>query len=136
MDTKAMGKLWLMLVQSYGHRFVEQYGAVPNSAWSAAMGSIPEEAGAHAFKALMLSGSGFPPTLPEFISKAREYRPPQAQSGDRPVVALKHASEIDPGRRKRLRRQMFEALYGPNLPQRLLDRIESDPEDWLEQGSR
>jgi hypothetical protein len=62
----------MLLGQTWGARFVDQYGTAPNEAWTAALACIGPEAARDAFKALIASGSGFPPTLPEFVAAARK----------------------------------------------------------------
>jgi len=67
--------LWNLLLQSWGQKFAEQYGATPNDAWTAMLANVEPEAARYAFTKLIDSGSAFPPTLPEFVAWAKKYRP-------------------------------------------------------------
>jgi hypothetical protein len=68
-----MRGLWRLLGQTWGARFVEQYGTDPNDAWVAMLTEIDTEAARGAYRALVLSGSPHPPTLPEFLADARKF---------------------------------------------------------------
>jgi hypothetical protein len=73
MNPEQIRQLWNLLLQSWGQKFAEQYGAEPNDAWTAMLASTEPSAAGAAFKALVLSGSPFPPTLPEFLAEARKH---------------------------------------------------------------
>lgn len=68
--------LWTMLVQTWGQKFPEQYGTVPNDAWTAGLARLPIEAGRFAYGRAIKDSPTFPPTLPEFLAWASAYRPP------------------------------------------------------------
>jgi len=72
-NQQQIGDVWNLLLQSWGQKFAEQYGATPNQAWAAMLEAIEVDAARAAFKALVLSGSPFPPTLPEFLAEARKF---------------------------------------------------------------
>jgi hypothetical protein len=60
--------------QTWGNKFLEQYGPEPNDAWIAFLSGMTVDASKSAFRDLVLEGSGFPPTLPEFVAIARKHR--------------------------------------------------------------
>ena len=64
--------LWNLLGQTCGSRFLEQYGTQPNEAWSAFLENVDPMAARQALRMLVLEGSAFPPTLPEFVAAARK----------------------------------------------------------------
>ena len=72
MTPNDMRGLWRLLGQTWGAKFVEQYGTEPNEAWVAMLNEIDTESARAAYRALVLSGSAFPPTLPEFLAEARK----------------------------------------------------------------
>lgn len=96
--------VWRLLAQTWGAKFLEQYGPRPNEAWSAAMANVSPEAAKHALMKLIDSGTPFPPTLPEFIAHAKKYRPVEirfdangrAYLGDEPVDLRSLPSPVDP----------------------------------------
>jgi hypothetical protein len=67
--------LWRLLGQTYGSKFAEQYGPMPNEAWSAMLENITPEQAKHALHKLIHAGSAFPPTLPEFVAMVKTFRP-------------------------------------------------------------
>jgi hypothetical protein len=75
MNTAEIGMIWSLLGQTWGAKFLEQYGPKPNEAWSAALASVEPDAAKYALTKLIDSGSAFPPTLPEFVVWAKKYRP-------------------------------------------------------------
>ena len=62
--------MWNLLLQSWGQKFAEQYGAQPNEAWVSALGYVSVDAGRHAYVTAMRETPTFPPTLPEFVACA------------------------------------------------------------------
>ena len=76
MNAEQIAALWVLLSQTWGTKFIDQYGKKPNEAWTMALTGMPIEAARFALKELIREGSAFPPTLPEFIAQARRYRPP------------------------------------------------------------
>lgn len=70
-----MKQLWRLLAQTWGNRFLENYGNAPNEAWSAALANLSAQQCKHALGQLIKSGTPHPPTLPEFMVEARKYRP-------------------------------------------------------------
>ena len=79
MTPTEMRGLWNLLGQTWGAKFFEQYGTEPNDAWSAFLADRPIDAAKYALRGLVMEGSPFPPTLPEFMAWARKWRPPEAQ---------------------------------------------------------
>jgi hypothetical protein len=75
MNQQQTETVWTLLAQTWGAKFLEQYGAKPNDAWASTLANVEPEAARHALKQLINEGSGFPPTLPEFIAHARTFRP-------------------------------------------------------------
>jgi hypothetical protein len=75
MNAAEIGMIWRLLGQTWGAKFLEQYGPNPNEAWSAVLGNIDPDAAKYALTKLVDSGSAFPPTLPEFVAYAKKYRP-------------------------------------------------------------
>lgn len=104
MNAEQLRGLWNLLGQTWGSRFLEQYGTQPNEAWSAALAHVSPEAARHALKGLIGEGSAFPPTLPEFISWAKKYRPSvvkydangRGYLGDEPEVVRLPQRSVDP----------------------------------------
>lgn len=74
MSPNEMRTLWTLLGQTWGNRFLEEYGPRPNEAWSAALNTVDFQACTQAMRALIDLGSPFPPTLPEFLKQARRFR--------------------------------------------------------------
>ena len=75
MDTPQQNHLWALLGQTWGHKFLDQYGPSPNEAWSAALAAISPDQAKGALWKLIRAGSPFPPTLPEFMALAQKSRP-------------------------------------------------------------
>ena len=75
MNSGHMDAIWRLLAQTWGAKFLEQYGPRPNEAWSAALANVEPDAAKYALTKLIDSGSGFPPTLPEFVAWVKKYRP-------------------------------------------------------------
>jgi hypothetical protein len=67
--------VWALMGQTWGAKFLEQYGDRPNTAWSSALLPLSLDAAKHSFTRLLQDGSGFAPTLPEFVKHASQYRP-------------------------------------------------------------
>ena len=86
--------LWNLLGQTWGDKFMQQYGAEPNQAWTLTLAQVPLPAARLALDLLIRGGSGFPPTLPEFIAAAKKYRKPEDRAT---VLAL---PKQDPARVK------------------------------------
>ncbi len=113
MNPEQMKHLWRLLGQMYGHKFSEQYGPVPNEAWSAALAEVPPEGAKVALQRLIGAGSPFPPTLPEFIAVARTAKT---------ATVLRHPildhdkPQMTPEQIAERRRQMYAAL-GKRIPQ-------------------
>ena len=76
MTPQEMHHLWNLLSQTWGDRFSQQFGASPNDAWRAALGNVGVQAAQHAYRVLVKSSPEFPPTLPQFIDAASDYRAP------------------------------------------------------------
>jgi hypothetical protein len=75
MNANEIAKLWEFIAQTWGNKFLEEYGAKPNEAWSMALSSIEPLAARFAVRQLIQLGQPYAPTLPEFISHAKRYRP-------------------------------------------------------------
>ena len=75
MNAAEIGMIWSLLGQTWGAKFLEQYGPKPNEAWSAALANLEPDSAKYALTKLIDSGSAFPPTLPEFVVWAKKYRP-------------------------------------------------------------
>jgi hypothetical protein len=71
MTHEQMKHLWRLLGQTWGSKFAENYGPAPNEAWLAALASFSTGDCKYALQKLILEGSPFPPTLPEFIAHAK-----------------------------------------------------------------
>lgn len=67
--------LWRLLGETWGNKFLEEYGPRPNEAWTAALREVEAGACIQALRALIAEGSAFPPTLPEFLKQARRFKP-------------------------------------------------------------
>jgi hypothetical protein len=75
MNANEIAKLWEFLAQTWGNKFLEEYGAKPNDAWSMALAGIEPLAARFAVRQLINLGQPYAPTLPEFIAHAKRYRP-------------------------------------------------------------
>jgi hypothetical protein len=112
MNAQQTRSVWMLLAQTWGARFLEQYGTTPNDAWAAALANIEPQAAKHALHKLIDEGSGFPPTLPEFVVHARTFRPVC------PVVDINQGrariekQTTDPETAKRNIRMLRETLRG------------------------
>ena len=93
-----MHGLWRLLGQTWGSRFAEQYGTAPNEAWAAMLAEIDTEAARTAYRALVLSGSPHPPTLPEFLSEARKAVRDRAIAARNAAALLPPPPPVDPDR--------------------------------------
>jgi len=71
-NTAEMAKLWSLLGQTWGSKFIDQYGPNPNEAWQGVLAQTDLGAARDALRALIYAGSPFPPTLPEFLAEARK----------------------------------------------------------------
>ena len=96
MKPKDMNALWRLLGQTWGSRFVEQYGTAPNEAWAAMLAEMDPEYARTAYRALVLSGSPHPPTLPEFLAEARKARRDQVIAERNAQALLSAPRQIDP----------------------------------------
>jgi hypothetical protein len=76
--------LWEFIAQTWGNKFLEEYGAKPNDAWTMALTAVEPAAAKLALNILIRAGSAFAPTLPEFIGATKAYRKPE----DRATVHL------------------------------------------------
>jgi hypothetical protein len=88
MTPQDIAGLWRLLGQTWGAKFLEQYGATPNDAWATFLSNVDTGAARYALRGLVFEGSPFPPTLPEFMAWTRKYRPlPDSVSGlTRPAI--------------------------------------------------
>lgn len=74
MTPNELAKLWDFLSQTWGNKFLEEYGKRPNAAWSMALKDIPVDVARYAVLGLIREGQPYAPTLPEFIGYCRRYR--------------------------------------------------------------
>jgi hypothetical protein len=97
MTPEQRNHLWRLLAQTYGQKFAEQYGPVPNEAWSAMLEHVTMEQAKHALHKLIHAGSAFPPTLPEFVAQVKTFRSavvhPFPRIEDRPAISPEKAAE-------------------------------------------
>jgi hypothetical protein len=98
--------LWEFIAQTWGNKFLEEYGAKPNDAWTMALTEVDPAAARLALHVLIRAGSPFAPTLPEFIAATKVYRKPE----DRATVHV--LPKADPEKAKanleRIRRMLRE----------------------------
>ena len=116
MNSSEMLALWNLLLQSWGQKFAEQYGAKPNDAWTAMLAKVEPDAARYAFTQLIGAGSPFPPTLPEFVAWAKKYRPIDIRfdangrmylGGDfTPIDALRCSPEVAKANLEKLREML------------------------------
>lgn len=104
-----IAQLWKLLGQTWGAKFLEQYGTKPNDAWSAMLAGVTPEGARAAFAGLVQAGSPFPPTLPEFVAEARKWgreRAKQQQADARLLPATTVSEEQARANLERLRAAM------------------------------
>jgi hypothetical protein len=111
--------LWTLLAQTWGAKFLDQYGVKPNDAWSMTLENLSPQAGRYALTALIQEGSAFPPTLPEFIVAARKYRPPVVIHN--PGQAIEHQTPMS---REALRDGLDQLRRALGLPPRKTNGLE------------
>lgn len=63
-----MARLWLQFIDMFGSRWVGQYGDCDNGTWANALSCVSDQAMSDAFGRVALSGTEFPPSLPEFLA--------------------------------------------------------------------
>lgn len=74
MNSQEIVALWRLIGQTWGTRFLEQYGSDPNEAWSEVLSQVDAIAARSALRSLVMEGSPHPPTLPEFVAVAKRHR--------------------------------------------------------------
>ena len=118
MTPQQIKALWTLLGQTWGNKFLDQYGVEPNEAWSATLAHVSTEAARYALKQLIGEYSPFPPTLPEFIGWAKKYRESsvkfdangRAYMGDEPDIVRLAPPERDPEMARENLRRLREML--------------------------
>lgn len=68
-------EVWKKLIEWYGIRVVESYGAKPNSSWDMAINSATNEQVVLALQSVRLQHGAFPPTFPQFEALLVKARP-------------------------------------------------------------
>jgi hypothetical protein len=63
-----MAQLWKAFARMFGGRWSSQYGASDNGTWGMALRFVDNNSFEEAIDRVIRDGSGFPPTLPEFVS--------------------------------------------------------------------
>ena len=96
MTPKQVQGLWVAMGQAWGARFHEQFGTTAPDIWQQALERIPVEHCRSALLSLVKSGTGHPPTLPEFIEAVRRTRPVE-----RPALLDEKRPVVDPEAAKR-----------------------------------
>ena len=90
-----MGRLWLHLVDVFGHRWVANFGKVPPRLWQAALADLSEAELMAGLRGCLSWRGEFVPTLPEFLALCR------AESAARPVhVRLAEPAAVREARRR------------------------------------
>jgi hypothetical protein len=110
MTPRDMAGFWNLLGQTWGSRFIDQYGPNPNDAWAACLASVPVDVARDALKKLIAGGSPFPPTLPEFIALAKTSKPVIV-----PPILTYQKPTMTPEQVEQRRREMYGAL-GRRIP--------------------
>lgn len=82
MTPREVDAIWDLLSQTWGAKFIDQYGPRPNDAWSGMLEAVDCDSARAAYRALVLSGTPFPPTLPEFLAEARNHVRKQIREAD------------------------------------------------------
>jgi len=78
-------RVWKRLTESYGERFTQQYGPMPNESWCEVIDHASDNAISLALASFKASHLQHPPTLPEFESAVTKARGPST-SADQPDV--------------------------------------------------
>lgn len=63
-----MANLWLRLGKQFGSRWTSQYGDCDDGTWAAALRGVDTSILGNALGRVALSGTEFPPSLPEFLA--------------------------------------------------------------------
>lgn len=66
-----MGRLWVVMTELYGHKWVSQHGKQPTDLWVRAGMHIPEPRYAVALNRVRAQRAPWPPSLPEFEALCR-----------------------------------------------------------------
>ena len=69
-------RVWARMLQWYGDRFSEQYGAEPNESWRSAIARASDDEVGGALTQVRSQYLAFPPTLPQFEAAIRAQRRP------------------------------------------------------------
>lgn len=116
--------LWTLLAQTWGAKFIENYGPKPNDAWSAALVNLTPDQAKFALRKLIDAGSPFPPTLPEFASLAKGSPRSEVRYdgngvahiyGSRPAI-LSHQKPAMTDEQIELRRREMYGALGKRIP--------------------
>lgn len=111
MNPQQIETVWALLAQTWGSRFLDQYGTRPNDAWQAMLANVEPDAARAAYQALVLSGSPHPPTLPEFLAEARRFARTRTLAA-RNAEVLASLPPPDPERARENLRRLRAALNG------------------------
>ena len=103
MDANQQTQIWKLFSQTWGHKFLDQYGPVPNEAWSASLDRVTTEQARYALTKLIESGTPYPPTLPEFIVLVKACKPQAV-----PAILMHKRPEMTPEQVEARRKEMHE----------------------------
>lgn len=73
---EAMRRLWVRLGDIYGKRFFAEYGDTPNVTWAESIRRLSYEQAAAALETCRTIGDQYPPTLSQFIGRAKQSSAP------------------------------------------------------------
>lgn len=65
---RRMANLWIRLTKQFGARWASQYGDCDDGTWASALRGVDSQTLGQALGRVALSGSEFPPSLPEFLA--------------------------------------------------------------------
>lgn len=78
-QTAAADRLWQRFGEMFGARFFESFGPKPSDSWKDAVKELRHDQVKAALVKVRNSGSPHPPSLPEFLSLAKNVRPVELQ---------------------------------------------------------
>jgi hypothetical protein len=91
--TAAADRLWQRFGEMFGARFFESFGPKPSESWTEAVKDLRHDQVKGALSRIRNSGSAHPPSLPEFISLAKNIQPyPERPAAPAPVHPLQGAA--------------------------------------------
>lgn len=86
----ASRRLWDRFAEMFGARFYDQYGSEPSGAWKDAVKELRPDQVKAALTKIRNSGSSFPPSLPEFLSLAKNVSVPKPVEERKPDFDYLH----------------------------------------------